>query len=113
MIAAVLKVIDWFIPPEIRTERSELALARNFVFTHLAGPLLAQGITVFLWLSDPRHDAVYWTVVGCICSFWLLPLVLKLTKRIQIPAALSVQTLAFATLFGSFHYGGVSSPFMP
>jgi signal transduction histidine kinase len=113
MIAAVLKLIDWFIPPEIRTERSELALARNFVFTHLAGPLLAQGISVFLWRSDPHHDAVYWIVVGCITSFWLLPFVLKLTKRIQIAAACSVQMLAFATLYGSFHYGGVSSPFMP
>ena len=113
MLATFLKLIDWFIPAETRSERSELALARNFVFTHLAGPTLAQGITVFLWLSDPQHGVAYWTVVACICSFWLLPLVLKATKSLQLVAVISVQTLAFATLFGSYHYGGVSSPFMP
>src|ERR1700737_4646022 len=45
-----LRIIDWFIPDAAKSERSELSLARNFVFTHLAGPLLSQPIGVFLFL---------------------------------------------------------------
>ena len=49
-----LRIIDWFIPDAAKSERSELNLARNFVFTHISGPLLSQSICVFLYLSDPH-----------------------------------------------------------
>ena len=50
----LIALIDWFIPTASRAERSEHGLARNFVFTHLFGPLLSQSIAVFLYLSDPH-----------------------------------------------------------
>ena len=113
MLNTVFKVLDWFIPEAARHERSELGLARNFVFTHLAGPALAQSLSVFLYLAEPSPGLVYWTVVACISSFWLLPFLLKFTGNMQLVAALSVQLLAFSALFGSYHYGGMSSPFLP
>ncbi|WP_395673977.1 sensor histidine kinase [Phenylobacterium sp.] len=113
MWESILKIIDWFVPEAAKRERSELGLARNFVFTHLFGPLMAQSICVFLYLSDPRPGWVVWTIVGAIWSFWALPFVLRATKNLQLVALISVQTLAFASLFGSFHYGGVSSPLLP
>jgi hypothetical protein len=36
----LIGMIDWFIPSAAKVERSELSLARNFVFTHLFGPAL-------------------------------------------------------------------------
>ncbi|RAK50744.1 sensor histidine kinase [Phenylobacterium deserti] len=113
MWAAVLRLIDWFVPEAAKQERSERGLARNFVFTHLAGPLMAQSICLFLYLTDPQPGPVVWTMILAICSFWLLPFVLKFTGNLQLVALLSVQVLAFASLFGSFHYGGVSSPLLP
>jgi signal transduction histidine kinase len=110
---AVLRLIDWFVPEAAKRERSELGLARNYVFTHLFGPLMAQSICLFLYLTDPHPDIVVWTMILCIWSFWALPFVLKITKNLQLVALISVQTLAFASLFGSFHYGGVSSPLLP
>jgi signal transduction histidine kinase len=110
---AVLRLVDWFVPEAAKRERSELGLARNFVFTHLFGPLMAQSICLFLYLTDPHPNVVVWTMVLCIWSFWALPFVLKITRNLQLVALLSVQTLAFASLFGSFHYGGVSSPLLP
>jgi signal transduction histidine kinase len=110
---ALVGVIDWFIPERARRERSERGLARNFVFTHLFGPLMAQSICVFLYLSDPNPGWVVWTMVVSIWSFWALPLLLKVTGNLQLVATVSLQTLAFASLFGSFHYGGVSSPLLP
>jgi len=113
MWTAVLRLIDWFVPETAKRERSERGLARNFVFTHLAGPLMAQSICLFLYLTDPQPGPVVWTMIVAIWGFWLLPLVLKLTGSLQLVALVSVQLLAFASLFGSFHYGGVSSPLLP
>jgi signal transduction histidine kinase len=109
----LLHYIDWFIPDAARFERSELSLARNFVFTHLAGPLLSQSISLFLFLTDPDPGFACWTVIVCIWLFWLLPFVLKFTRDLQVAALISVELLAFTALFGAFHYGGVSSPFLP
>src|ERR1700724_445363 len=107
------RIIDWFIPDAAKSERSELNLARNFVFTHLAGPLLSQSISVFLYLSDPDPGFACWTMIICISLFWALPFLYKWTGNLQRTAIVTVELLAFASLFGAFHYGGVSSPFLP
>src|SRR6202163_4671369 len=107
------RIIDWFIPDAAKSERSELYLARNFVFTHLAGPLLSQSISVFLYLSDPDPGFACWTVIICIWLFWTLPFVYKWTGKLRRTAVVTVELLAFTSLFGSYYYGGVSSPFLP
>jgi signal transduction histidine kinase len=106
-------LIDWFIPAEAKLERSDLDLAQNFVFTHLAGPAISQSISVFLYLSDPHPGFACWTVIACICLLWLLPFVYKYTGDLQIAALASVELLACTSLFGAYFYGGVSSPFLP
>jgi|GEM_PF-647124 len=108
-----LRIIDWFIPDASKSERSELNLARNFVFTHLAGPLLSQSICVFLYLSDPNPGFACWTVIVCTWLFWTLPFVYRRTGKLQQTAIVTVELLAFTSLFGAYFYGGVSSPFLP
>src|SRR5450432_166379 len=109
----LIGIIDWFIPSAAKLERSEHGLARNFVFTHLFGPALSQSISVFLYLSDPDPGFACWTVIICIWLFWTLPFVYKLTSNLHLSALISVELLAFTSLFGSYFYGGVSSPFLP
>ena len=113
MIAAILRLTDWFIPESVRGERTELPVWRNFVFTHLAGPLLCQSISIYLYVTDTNHKIVVWTIVIGIWGFWALPFVLKYSKSMTLAAWLSVQVLSSASLFGSFFYGGVSSAFLP
>lgn len=113
MLDSFFKILDWFIPEAAKRDRSDLGLARNFVFTHLFGPALAQSMSVFLYLTDPEPGWACWTIIICIWSFWLLPFALKLSKNLQLVALASVEILAFASLFGAYHYGGVSSPFLP
>lgn len=110
---AVIVIIDWFIPNAAKWERSELSLARNFVFTHLSGPLLSQSISLFLYLSDPHPGFACWTMIICIWTFWTLPFVYKLTTDLRLSAIFSFELLAFTSLFGAYYYGGVSSPFLP
>jgi signal transduction histidine kinase len=113
MANPISQFMDWFVPENARRERSELGLARNFIFTHVFGPLMAQSICVFLYVTDPHPGLVVWTMVAAIWSFWALPFVLKFTGNLRLVALMSVEMLAFASLFGSFHYGGVSSPLFP
>jgi signal transduction histidine kinase len=108
-----LRVLDWFIPEATKSERSELSLARNFVFTHLAGPLLSQSISVFLYRSDPDPGFACWTMILCIWLFWTLPFVYRWSGNLRWTATVSVELLAFTSLFGAYFYGGVSSPFLP
>ncbi|MEH2503868.1 signal transduction histidine kinase [Bradyrhizobium sp. AZCC 1578] len=109
----VVKFIDWFVPAEAKLERSERELAQNFIFTHLFGPALSQSISLFLYLSDPHQGFACWTVVTCIWLFWTLPFVYKTSGNLQLSALISVELLAFTSLFGAYFYGGVSSPFLP
>src|SRR3982074_2216971 len=109
----LIGIIDWFIPSVAKVERSERGLARNFVFPHLFGPALSQSISLFLYLSDPHPGFACWTVIVCICLFWTLPFVYKLTSNLHLSALISVELLAFTSLFGAYYYGGVSSPFLP
>jgi signal transduction histidine kinase len=109
----LFSIIDWFIPETTRAERSELYLARNFVFTHLFGPVLSQSISLFLFLSDPHPGFACWTIIACIWLFIALPFVYRYTANLQLSALLSVELLAFTSLFGAYYYGGVSSPFLP
>src|ERR1700692_3430280 len=109
----LIGIIDWFIPSAAKLERSEHGLARNFVFTHLFGPALSQSISVFLYLSDPDPGLACWTVIVCIWLFWTLPFVYKLTSNLHLSTLISVELLAFTSLFGAYYYGGVSSPFLP
>src|ERR1700726_1840472 len=106
-------LIDWFIPAAAKAERSELGLAQNFGFTNVFGPALSQSISLFLYLSDPHPGFACWTVIVCIWMFWALPFVYKLSGNLQLSALISVELLAFTSLFGAYYYGGVSSPFLP
>lgn len=108
-----LRVIDWFIPEAAKAERSELSLARNFVFTHLAGPLLSQSISLFLYRSDPDPGLACWTMILCVWLFWTLPFIYRWSGNLRWTATVSVELLAFTSLFGAYFYGGVSSPFLP
>src|SRR3979409_1134646 len=109
----LIGMIDWFIPEQAKAERSDLSLSRNFVFTHQFGPALSQSISLFLYLSDPHYGVCCWAVIICIWLFWTLPFVYKLTGNLQLSALISVELLAFTSLFGADYYGGVISPFLP
>ena len=109
----VNKLIDYFIPPEIRGETSNYKMFRIFVFLHLFGPLLGQSVIGFLYRVSDEIGFVFWALELNLCFFWLMPFLVKYTRSLVVPAAVSVQALVTLSLFGAFFYGGISSPFMP
>ena len=108
-----LNLIDWFVPAEYKRRRSDWELARTFVFTHLFGPLIAQPMWIYLYIVLPAADThLYVLTVGSF-SFCLLPILLRLTGTLSIAALISFQGLAAISLYGSYYYGGLGSPFAP
>ncbi|NJO32445.1 MAG: hypothetical protein HC869_04250 [Rhodospirillales bacterium] len=105
--------VDWFIADDVRSGSNELRRRRMFLISHLLGPFLGHPITAFLYVSDP-HPWPHVHILGAsITLFWLFPPLIKfLPKYYTVFALLSVQNLIFAILWGSYHYGGASSPFL-
>lgn len=104
---------DWFIPSQARSTRTDLELARAFVFTHLFGPLIAQPLWIHIYFVTQKFTTELIILATGICGFWALPLVLRVTKSMWVASLMSFQGLAVMSLYGAYHYGGFSSPFLP
>jgi len=109
----ILAAIDWFVPAQLRTDTGSFWRARIFAISHLLSPCFAAPIVVFLFRADPHPGLPFWIICALASAFWFLPFGMKLTKRLRWAAVFSVCTLTFLSVFGSFFYGGVSSPFLP
>ena len=67
----------------------------------------------YLYRALDEHDVVFWTIAVLCGTFWLLPIFLKFSRTLTWLALISFCNLTFISVFGSFFYGGVSSPFLP
>src|SRR6195256_6771336 len=113
MYNQLIQVIDWFVPPELRSNTATLWRARIFAISHLLGPCMAVVILLYLYRADPNPGFAYWTICALCFAFWLLPFGMKLTRCLTYVAIFSICDLTFVSVFGSYFYGGVSSPFLP
>jgi len=113
LIDLAIKFVDWFIPTDLNKSTASLWRSRIFVISHLVGPFSAVAIMGYLYRALSVHDYVYWTICVLCASFWLLPFGLKYLNNFSLLALFSFCNLTFISVFGSFFYGGVSSPFLP
>ena len=77
------KIINWFIPANKIRGRTNVEIARLFVFTHLFGPFIAQPMGIYLYYISPELSAPLMVMVFGIYSFALLPFVLKWTGNMN------------------------------
>jgi signal transduction histidine kinase len=112
-MASIYPVLDWFIPESIRENNELQQRARMFLISHLIGPFLGHTITLYLYIIDPQPNYALGVLAASITVFLAFPFLLKFTGYYTSLAVLSVQNLIFAILWGCYHYGGVSSPFLP
>jgi signal transduction histidine kinase/CheY-like chemotaxis protein len=106
-------MLDWFIADQTRPGSNEHRRSRMFLISHLCGPFLGHPITAFLYFTDPQPWPHVYVLGASITLFWLFPFLVRLLPNHYTALALiSVQNLIFAILWGSYHYGGASSPFL-
>jgi signal transduction histidine kinase/CheY-like chemotaxis protein len=113
LLSKIYSSLDWFIPENVRRSNELEQRARMFLVSHLIGPFLGHTITIYLYLLDPSPGYPLLVLATSITIFATFPFLLKWTGWYTTLAVLSVQNLIFAILWGCFHYGGVSSPFLP
>jgi signal transduction histidine kinase len=113
MNRAFYNIIDWFIPTAIRETESDRLMARTFVLLHLLGPLMGHSVTYFLWMETGGDNWQFWVTEIMVASFFSIPFILRYWGSLRIAAISSVQMLVCLSLFGSFFFGGISSPFLP
>jgi len=105
--------IDWFTPEAAKGDTHVKKRVRMFLMSHFFGPVLSSPIPLFLYLYDPSPFPHVPILAAFIAAFWLFPPALKLFPNHFTPLALlSVLNLTSAILWGSYHYGGASSPFL-
>jgi signal transduction histidine kinase len=112
-IDRLIRAVDWFVPAELQRSTAALWRARIFVISHVLGPFSAIAVLGYLYRVQAAHDGVFWTLCVLCGSFWTLPFALKLARNLSKPALYSFCVLTCISVFGSFFYGGVSSPFLP
>ena len=107
------RLIDVFAPPEQWPELETRKRVRIFVLSHLFGPFLGLPIPLLLFLVDPQPFPQVHILAASVLAFWLFPLVLRRWPQYYgVLSFVSILNLNFAVLWGAYHYGAVSSPFL-
>jgi diguanylate cyclase (GGDEF)-like protein len=107
------RAIDWLTPDHMKGDMNLRKRARMFLFSHTFGPFLGLPVPLAMYLIDPAPFPHVPILAASILAFWpFLALIKLFPRRYTALALLSVTNLNFAVLWGAFHYGGASSPFL-
>ncbi|WP_416897383.1 MAG: ATP-binding protein [Minwuia sp.] len=111
--------LEWIAPAKLMNDRYAMKRVRMFLLSHTFGPFLGHTISFYLYFLDPSPSPHVYILALSISLFWLLPFILRglsgyfsPEKVYNVVGLISVQNLVFAILWGCYHYGGISSPFM-
>jgi signal transduction histidine kinase len=112
-LTALDRFLDWFIPADIAAQREQRHCARMFLVSHVFGPVLGNILPLYLLLTGFERDYRLAVFFASITVFWVFPFALRALGHYRLLVILSVQNLIFTIFWACFHYGGVSSPFLP
>jgi|TARA_R110002126_G_scaffold203115_5_gene350528 signal transduction histidine kinase/ActR/RegA family two-component response regulator len=106
-------LVNWFIPQHMADDLHTRKRVQMFIISHIFGPIIATPIPLFLWSADPQPWPHVLVLALSIYGFWPFLALVKLFPRAYTPLAMaSVLNLSFAILWGTYNYGGTSSPFL-
>lgn len=112
-LTAFQAVMNWFIPQHMAGDLHTRKRVQMFIISHIFGPIIATPIPVFLWFADPNPSPHVQILAASIYGFWPFLALVKLFPRAYTPLAMaSVLNLTFCILWGTYNYGGTSSPFL-
>lgn len=113
LLAVFQRVMDWFVPAHMKDDLHTRKRVQMFIISHLFGPIIATPIPLFLWFADPQPMPHVAILAASIYGFWPFLALVKLFPRAYTGLAMaSVVNLTFCILWGTYNYGGTSSPFL-
>ena len=110
MLAALDRLVNYFIPPEIMADREARKRAHVFLISHILGPFIGNVIPGTIFFLDPNPGFDVAVLAISITSFWVFPFLLRAGVPYNPLALVSVQNLIFCILWSCYFFGGVTSP---
>lgn len=113
LVSRLEAAIDWLTPAHLKEDVHTRKRVRMFLISHMFGPITGAPIPLSLFVIDPAPFPQVTVLAVSIFGFWLfLPLIKLFPRSYGMLSQLSILNLNFAILWGSYHYGGASSPFL-
>lgn len=113
LLAQFEALIEWLTPSHLARDVHARKRVRMFLFSHMFGPFLGLQVPAAMCFIDPQPFPHVAVLAASIAGFWVFLFLIKLfPSRFTLLAYLSITNLNFAVLWGSFHFGGASSPFL-
>src|SRR5579863_2422711 len=109
-IAALDRLVNYFIPRDIATDRDARNRAHVFLISHILGPFIGSVVPISIYLLDPSPGYDVAVLAASIVAFWVFPFVLRAGVPYNPLALVSIENLIFCILWSCYFYGGVTSP---
>jgi signal transduction histidine kinase len=109
-IAALDRLVNYFIPPDIAADRDARNRAHVFLVSHILGPFIGSVVPITLFLVDPAPGYDVAVLATSIIAFWVFPFILRAGVPYNPLALISIENLIFCILWSCYFYGGVTSP---
>jgi signal transduction histidine kinase len=109
-IAALDRLVNYFIPADIAADRDERNRAHVFLVSHILGPFIGSVVPISIYVLDPAPGYDVAVLAVSIAAFWVFPFVLRAGVPYNPLALVSIENLIFCILWSCYFYGGVTSP---
>jgi signal transduction histidine kinase len=109
-IAALDRLVNYFIPADIAADRDARNRAHVFLVSHILGPFIGSVVPISIYVLDPAPGYDVAVLATSIIAFWAFPFVLRAGVPYNPLALVSIENLIFCILWSCYFYGGVTSP---
>ena len=109
-IAALDRLVDYFIPADIAADRDTRNRAHVFLVSHILGPFIGNVVPISIFLLDPSPNYDVAVLAASITAFWVFPFALRAGVPYNPLALVSIENLIFCIFWSCYFYGGVTSP---
>jgi len=109
-IAALDRLVNYFIPRDIATDRDARNRAHVFLISHILGPFIGNVVPISIYLLDPSPGYDVAVLAASIVTFWSFPFALRAGAPYNALALVSIENLIFCILWSCYFYGGITSP---
>jgi signal transduction histidine kinase len=109
-IAALDRLVNYFIPSSIAADRDARNRAHVFLISHILGPFIGNVVPISIYLLDPSPGYDVGVLAASIIAFWLFPFALRAGAPYNALALVSIENLIFCILWSCYFYGGITSP---
>ncbi|HZR73532.1 sensor histidine kinase [Bradyrhizobium sp.] len=109
-LAALDRLVNYFIPPAIAADRDTRNRAHVFLVSHILGPFIGSVVPIAIFVLDPAPGYDVAVLAASIIAFWAFPFILRAGIPYNPLALVSIENLIFCILWSCYFYGGVTSP---